>query len=184
MHSYEDRIRAVKLHIKLGKRLKATICHLGYPTKNSLIGWYRKYERSQELLVVCSRSAQKYSDQHKHAAVKHYLDHDRCIASTMRALGYPWRELLTEWIDELPPEVCHRLVGRVSNTLHSDALKSAAMIELCTRKTSAQQFAQKLAVCRHTLYNWKDQLLGREVPASMKRQNNLPPVPDAAELQR
>ena len=47
-----------------------------------------------------------------------------------------------------------------------------------------QELAQKLAVCRPTLYNWKNQLLGREVPASMKRQNNSPSVPDAAELQR
>lgn len=29
MYSYEDRIRAVKLYIKLGKRLRATICQLG-----------------------------------------------------------------------------------------------------------------------------------------------------------
>jgi transposase-like protein len=43
-------------------------------------------------------------------------------------------------------------------------LKAAAVIELCTRKTSAQEIAQKLAVCRPTLYNWKNQLLGREAP--------------------
>lgn len=29
MYSYEDRIRAVKLYIKLGKRLRATIRQLG-----------------------------------------------------------------------------------------------------------------------------------------------------------
>jgi putative transposase len=74
MYSYEDRIRAVKLYIKLGKRLRATIRQLGYPTKNSLIGWYREYERGQKLRVGYSRSRQKYSDQQKHAAVEHYLD--------------------------------------------------------------------------------------------------------------
>ena len=58
MYSYEDRIRAVKLYIKLGKRLRATIRQLGYPTKNSLIGWYREYERSQELRVGYSRPGQ------------------------------------------------------------------------------------------------------------------------------
>ena len=30
MYSYEDRIRAVELYIKLGKRVKATIRQLGY----------------------------------------------------------------------------------------------------------------------------------------------------------
>jgi transposase-like protein len=51
MFSYEERIRAVKLYIKLGKRLGATIRQLGYPTKNSLIGWYREYERDRDLQV-------------------------------------------------------------------------------------------------------------------------------------
>ncbi len=119
----------------------------GYPTKNSLIGWYREYERSQDLRVGYSRSGQKYSDQQKHAAVKHYLDHDRCIATTMRALGYPGRALLTRWIDDLHPEARYRMVGRAPNTLHCDTRKSAAVIELCTRKTSAQEIAQELAVC-------------------------------------
>jgi transposase-like protein len=45
MYSYEERIRAVELYIKLGKRLRATIRQLGYLTKNSLIGWNREYER-------------------------------------------------------------------------------------------------------------------------------------------
>jgi transposase-like protein len=35
MYSYEDRIRAVRLYIKLGKRVAATIRQLGYPTKNA-----------------------------------------------------------------------------------------------------------------------------------------------------
>ena len=30
MYSYEDRIRAVELYIKLGKRVRATIRQLGY----------------------------------------------------------------------------------------------------------------------------------------------------------
>lgn len=31
MYSYEDRIRAVQLYVKLGKRIRATIRQLGYP---------------------------------------------------------------------------------------------------------------------------------------------------------
>jgi len=45
MYSYEDRIRAVEGYIKLGKRVKATIRQLGYPTNNALKGWYREHER-------------------------------------------------------------------------------------------------------------------------------------------
>ncbi|WP_157609619.1 hypothetical protein [Variovorax sp. Root473] len=43
MYSYEDRIRAVALYIKLGKRAGATIRQLGYPTKNALKGRSREY---------------------------------------------------------------------------------------------------------------------------------------------
>lgn len=46
MFSYEDRIRAVKLYIKLGKRTGATIRQLGYPTKNALKSCHREYEQA------------------------------------------------------------------------------------------------------------------------------------------
>jgi transposase-like protein len=41
MYSYEDRLRAVRLYVKLGKRVGLTIRQLGYPTENALKGWYR-----------------------------------------------------------------------------------------------------------------------------------------------
>ena len=87
MYLYEDRIRAVKLYIKLGKRTGPTIRQLGYPTKNALKSWHREYEHSRDLQVRYVRSRQKYSDEQKQAAVEHYLDNDRCVASTMKALG-------------------------------------------------------------------------------------------------
>ena len=51
MYSYEERQRAVKLYIKLGKRVQATIRELGYPTKNALKGWHREYQRLQDLPI-------------------------------------------------------------------------------------------------------------------------------------
>ena len=74
MYSYEDRIRAVKLYIKLGNRTGPTIRQLGYPTKNALKSWYREYEQSRDLQVGYVRSEQKYSDEQKQAAAQHYLD--------------------------------------------------------------------------------------------------------------
>jgi len=49
MYSYEDRLRAVRLYIKLGKRIAATIRQLGYPTKNALKSWHREYEQRLDL---------------------------------------------------------------------------------------------------------------------------------------
>jgi putative transposase len=102
----------------------------------------------------------------------------------MRALGYPCRQAFTTWIEELHPEVRTHVVGKVANVQYSPELKNAAVLELCTRQTSAQAIAQNLAVSRPTLYNWKNQLLGREAPPSMKRQNNSKPVPEQTELQQ
>jgi hypothetical protein len=91
MYSYEARTRAVKLYIKLGRRIAATIRQLGYPTKNSLKSWYREYERCHDLAVRYVRLKPRYSDEQKNVAVEHYVTHDRCIAATLKALGYPGR---------------------------------------------------------------------------------------------
>jgi len=49
MYSYENRIRAVELFIKLGKRVRATIRQLGYPTKNAFKGCHLEYEQRLDL---------------------------------------------------------------------------------------------------------------------------------------
>ncbi|MFY8044409.1 MAG: IS3 family transposase, partial [Rhodoferax sp.] len=72
MYSYEDRIRAVKLYIKWGKRLNATIRQLGYPTKNALKGWYREYLNRQDVRAGYVRSWQKYSAEQKRIAVDYF----------------------------------------------------------------------------------------------------------------
>lgn len=52
MYSYDDRLRAVRLYIKLGRRAGLTIRQLGYPTKNALKAWHRVYEERQDLPAV------------------------------------------------------------------------------------------------------------------------------------
>ena len=94
MYSYEDRMRAVELYIKLGKRVGATLRQLGYPTKNSLKSWYREYERRLDLPIGYAGRRPKYSPAQKEVAVEYYRTHDRCIAATIRALGYPGRDTL------------------------------------------------------------------------------------------
>jgi transposase InsO family protein/transposase-like protein len=183
MYSYEDRIRAVDLYVKLGKRVRTTIRQLGYPTKNALKRWHREFERSQDLPAGRVCSWQKYSDEKKQVAIEHFLNHDRSIAATRKALGYPCRGTLAAWIDELHPEARIHIVGKSVGVVHSPEFKQAAVLELCDRQISAQAIAQKLALSRPTLYEWKNQLLGREVPASMKLPENSPPASERTELE-
>jgi hypothetical protein len=87
MYSYEDRIRAVKLYIKLGKRIGATLRQLGYPTKNALKGWHREFEQRQDLPAASVRSWQKYSDEQKRISVEHFLNHDHFKKGRRAAMG-------------------------------------------------------------------------------------------------
>ena len=90
----------------------------------------------------------------------------------MKALGYPCSGTLAAWIDELHPAIRNRVIARVANVQHPPELKNAAVIALCTRTSRAQAIAQKIPVCRPTLYNWKNQLVGREALTSMKPPND------------
>ena len=184
MYSYEDRIRAVELYIKLGKRVRPTIRQLGYPTKNALKGWYREYQQRNDLPLGYAGREPKFSPAQKAAAIEYYLAHDQCIATTIRALGYPCRGTLTAWVREAIGETRMAIVGSVRRRSYPPALKQAGVVALYARQESAQAVADKLGVCRPTLYNWKNQLLGREAPASMKRKNNSPPATARAELER
>lgn len=184
MYSYADRIRAVALYIKLGLRVRATIRQLGYPTKNALKGWYQHYLKHQDLPASQAPRAPKYSLQQRQVAIAHYLAHDRCIAATMRALGYPGRGTLTAWVRQDCPDTCKSRVGRSWPATKPDALMCEGVVQLCARRSSAQQIADKLGVCRGTLYNWKNQLLGPCAPASMKHSPKRSPVLDEAALRR
>lgn len=184
MYSYEDRMRAVQLYIKLGKRVGTTIRQLGYPTKHSLKDWYREYERRHDLPVRYVRMKPRYSPGQKQVAVAHYLNHGRCLAATGRALGYPSRATLSAWIDEHDCGARRRVVGRVATAPRSERQKRAAVIDLCSRHGSVRVAAQKVGVSRQTLYNWKDQRLGREAPASMKHHHDLPQAASREQLER
>ncbi|QLG88237.1 hypothetical protein HQ393_08225 [Chitinibacter bivalviorum] len=123
----------------------------------------------------------RYSQTQKKVAVEHYRMHGQCIASTIHALGYPCRSVLSDWIGEVFPESRKRILGGFKQISYSDSMKQAGVMALCARNGSAQAIAEKLGVCRVTLYNWKNQLLGHETPASMKLSDNS--SPDQVKLQ-
>lgn len=182
MYSYEDRLRAVQLYIQLGKRVGPTIRQLGYPTKNALKGWYREYEQMLDLPAGYARRKQRYLQAQKEVAVEHYRTHGQCIASTIHALGYPCRSVLSDWIGEVFPEARKKTLGGFKQINYPDSMKQAGVMALCARNGSAQAIAEKLGICRVTLCNWKNQLLGNDAPTSMKLSNNS--SPDQVEVKR
>lgn len=181
MFSYEDRLRAVQLYIKLDKRIGLTIRQLGYPTKNALLSWHREYEQRLDLPAGYVRQP-RYSQVRKELAVRHYREHGRCIAATIRELGYPSRSLLSDWLQELDPQA--RARGNVRSQELAPEVKQSAVIALCMRPASAQVVAEELGVSRGSLYKWKNQLLGHEASTPMNRQRDDPTSPDRSELEQ
>ncbi|SAL49653.1 integrase catalytic region [Caballeronia cordobensis] len=184
MYSYEDRIRAVKLYLRLGKRLTATVRQLGYPTTKSLERWYHAYERCLDLPRerICLRP--RYSAEQKKAATDHYMSHGQCLAATTKALGYPGRGTLVSWLDELHPDRKKRALGKTSGSRYAPEFRQTAVIDLCIRRESAEAIAKKIGVSRPTLYNWRNRLLGQEAVSIMTLRNDAPQTSEQTTLEQ
>jgi transposase-like protein len=180
-------IRAVRLYLKLGKRSASELPFGSWATRPKTLSkpGIANTGSATHLHAGYVRSRPRYSDEQKKVVIDHYLSHGRCAAATLQALGYPSRETLAAWIEELCPESRKRIVGRaVASVSKSQKVKQAAVIELCTGEQSARVVAEKAGASRPTLYNRKNQLLGREVPASMKRKMKPASDHERAELEQ
>jgi len=176
MYSYEERIKAVKLYIQYDLSAAATIRELGYPNRKMLVRWYREYLEKGDLHKRYIKSS-SYTLEQKKLAVNYYLEHGRNISSTARILGYPSREILTKWIDELAPGIRKVCIKRNTVVKFSKEQKMDAVIKLCTRKGSAASVANTIGTSRISLYNWKKELLGEEEVKPMAK-SDKPSLPD------
>ena len=106
MYSYEDRLRAVKLYIQYEKSYASVYRELGYPpSSHSIKLWYKEYEQNGDLHKSYNKT-NKYSEEQRRTAIQYYVEHGRSKSRTVKALGYPTRQQLTEWIkQDLPDEV-------------------------------------------------------------------------------
>jgi len=58
---------------------------LGYPTKNVLKSWHRQYEQAHDLPQGSMRArSRSIQTKQKKVAAQHYLEHDRCLAATLK----------------------------------------------------------------------------------------------------
>ena len=103
MYSYEERIRAVKLYEKYGKRAAAVIRELGYPNRHILAKWYQEYISDGSLKEKITRRP-KYTEEQRAAAMEFYLSHGKNMNLTIHVLGYPGRATLSQWLSEDCPE--------------------------------------------------------------------------------
>lgn len=173
MYSYEDRIKAVQLYIKYGKRTAPVIRELGYPSSKNLPRWYRKYIEAGDLPKGYRRSHPRYTAEQKKVAVDHYMNHGCSLAGTSRTLGFPCSEVLATWIDELRPGM--RVVVSSTNARAPFSLeqKRQAASTLSSREGPAREIAEQVGVSRPMLYKWKDEFLGNEAYQSMRKRSEV-----------
>lgn len=176
MYSYEDRIKAVKLYIKYDLSAVDTARELGYPSRKMLVRWYKEYQKTGGLHERRIKPP-KYTPAQMKIAVNYYLEHGRNISRTVRAIGYPSRETLSAWIDEIAPDERKARIIRGAVVQFSQEQKKDAVIELCTREGSAAAVADILGASRYSLYKWKKELLGEDDTKSMDG-SDKPSLPD------
>jgi putative transposase len=126
-----------------------------------LVRWYKEYQETGDLHKKFIKHPTYTSDQMQ-VAVNYYLEHGRSITRTIRAIGYPSRDTLKEWIDKLIPGERKVSIKRSAVVKFTQDQKKDAVIELCTREGSAAAVADRLGTCRYSLYKWKKELLGEE----------------------
>ena len=168
MYTYEQRMAAVSLYIKYGKRAAATIRDLGYPNRHVLIQWYREFEQNGDLRKVMVRKP-KFSDAQKEAALEFYMTHGRSIKYTVESLGYPEESTFKRWLNEAYPDREKYCVSGGAMVEYPQEKKEQAVIDLCARNGSAKEIAEFHGVSRVTLYEWKKQLLGTGGGTTMAR---------------
>jgi putative transposase len=167
VYSHKDRMRAVRLYIKYDLSAADAIRELGYPSRNMLVRWYREYQATGELHRQYRRR-RSYTPEQMQAAVDYYLDHGRSVSRTVRAMGYPSRETLRKWIDQLAPGRRKVNIKRSSGPHFSREQKKSAVIELCAREGAAQSVAEQLGTSTSHLYKLKKKLLGERDTRAMR----------------
>jgi putative transposase len=177
VYSRERRMKAVELYIKYDQSAAAVVHELGYPSCETLPVWYQEFIKEKETGVLHDRYRREsgYTLEQRRAAVKHYLEHGRCLSRSVRALGYPNKGSLRNWCDTLAPDKRKRRAEVVQFTQEQ---KREAVVALCSRRDSARKVAEDVGATRALLYKWKLELLGKEEVHDMSDKDEHQDLPE------
>ena len=124
-------------------------------------------ESPLEYIANPEKTQREFTDEQKQAADTYYTEQGRCISRVCRKLGYPSREVLGPWINELAPDQKKHCRTSNSDVEYPQELKEQAVIELCARDGSAQDVTDRYGVSRYSLYNKYS--AGLETPSPIER---------------
>lgn len=168
MYSKADKKRAIELYYQYHHSWSAVTRELGYPSLGALKRWVKDYEEDPKAVLADTprKRKPKYSDAQRQAAVDHFFDHGQFITKTVKALGYPSRQLLRDWLlEDLRCDDTLRSRTVVNKPAATEEVKAKAVEALYKREAPAKEIAEDFGVSRDTLYDWKKDVLGKDFPA-------------------
>jgi transposase InsO family protein/transposase-like protein len=170
MYSYEARMKAVQLFIQYDYSSSAVIHELGYPSRGMLYYWYKEYIETGALRSDDMLRHAKYNKEQRKQAVEYYLEHGRSISRTIRALGYPGKTVLREWLNEDIPEDKRGQRCKTNSYLVrcTPEQKEQAVIDYCAGSKTPTEIAESYGVSPSAIYGWKKKLLSKGCAAMTK----------------
>ena len=162
MYSAEQRKKAIETFARFGCSAADTIAELGYPSRVMLRNWWKEHQISGDGFLEREHRRPRYSDEERRGAVDRYLEHGKSLARTIRAMGYPGREVLANWVDGLAPgRRKYRGPNPKKSVLPIEA-KVQAVAELEARSGSGAEVAGRHGVSRGAPYVWRREILGHK----------------------
>ncbi len=174
-YTHEERMKAVQLYIKYDCSPSAVIYELGYPSRNMLTGWYREYIATGKLRSESNNNNSKYTEEQRKTAVTYYLEHGRSISRTIKALGYPKKTAICDWLNadvtcDKRKWHCKADGSVVKCTIEQ---KEQAVKDYCTGKSTPTKIARAFGINPNTVYTWKRKMLGQETNIQMPRKKDI-----------
>lgn len=167
MFSHEERMHAIQLFLQYDCSYTATVRKLGYPSVGTLRNWYKEYLLFGELHPEYERKS-KYSESQKRIAVNYYFEHGRSYARTIRKLGYPNKESLRQWCEELYPGTRKLQKSAIKLTQNQ---KENVLKKFYQPHKNRKSLADSEGISRSALYQWKNTYLGKDFPLRMNSKN-------------
>jgi transposase InsO family protein/transposase-like protein len=168
-------MRAVQLYVKYDMNVALTIRELGYPSRGMLYNWYREFKEAGSLRSDSNLDYSKYTVEQRKQAVEYYLEHGRCISRTIKALGFPKRTTLRDWISEDLPDGERRCFTAKTLIRYTQEQKEQAVIRLCAGDGTAKEIAADVGATESSLFTWRRRFLSDGSGATMasKRTSDL-----------
>lgn len=177
MYSFEERLKAVLLYIKLRHSARAVKRELGYPDPARLRDWYLEFIKNGNKLHEKRIKWHKYTEEQKQYAIEYYQSHNISILQCIKHLGYANRIILAQWLDEANIDRRHHCKHYLNSVISELETKRKAVLDMTTGISKASEIADSLKTKVGNLHTWRRKLLGKSEKIMRKKDrlgNNLP----------